>query len=87
MTPIHQNGTLAAAGGVLKMELIFICPKTEAVFYSSNFEITHNRGIRTDAAGNKTLDAQVRVTEPCPFCGVKHAYHASELSCPFAEQQ
>jgi len=29
------------------------------------------------------LDAKVTLKKPCPFCGEKHGYHASELSCPF----
>ena len=30
------------------------------------------------------VDAKVALNEPCPFCGQKHIYHASELVCPFA---
>jgi hypothetical protein len=37
----------------------------------------------TDEAGNKTLDAKVAPDHPCPFCGGRHVYHASELLCPF----
>jgi hypothetical protein len=66
------------------MEFIFVCPETHAVFNSEDFKIIENKGIKTDAAGNKTLDAKVALTGPCPLCGKKHVYHASELSCPFS---
>lgn len=62
---------------------IFICPNKNKVFDSSDFEIVDNRGITTDNAGNKYLDAKVALTKPCPVCGQKHVYLASELSCPF----
>jgi hypothetical protein len=65
------------------MKFIFLCPKTQAVFYSDRFSIVENRGVATDGAGNKTLDAKVRLDEPCPFCGQEHVYPAGELSCPF----
>jgi len=64
-------------------KFIFVCPDKNEVFESSNFNIFDNRGIVTDDAGNKTLDAKVALGEPCPFCGQKHVYLASELSCPF----
>lgn len=66
------------------MELIFVCPETFKTFFSRNFEITRNRGVCFDEAGNKTLDAQVILTDPCPFCGKRHVYRADELSCPLA---
>jgi hypothetical protein len=66
-----------------EVKFIFVCPNKNKVFESSDFKILDNRGIVTDAAGNKTLDAKVALNEPCPFCGQKHFYHASELSCPF----
>jgi hypothetical protein len=66
------------------MELAFVCPETKGVFGCRDFRIVDNRGVKTDAAGNKVLDAVVVLTAPCPFCGSKHAYHASELSCPAA---
>ena len=45
------------------------------------------RFLSTDDAGNKTLDAKVALNEPCPFCGQKHVYQASELSCPFTSKR
>ncbi len=66
------------------MNFIFVCPNTNEMFESPNFKILENRGIITDEAGHKTLDAKVALEEPCPFCGQKHVYHACELSCPFA---
>jgi hypothetical protein len=65
------------------MKFIFVCPNKNDVFESSDFNILNYRGIITDEAGNKILEAQVALNEPCPFCGQKHVYHASELSCPF----
>ena len=65
------------------IKFIFVCPNKSKVFESSNFRIIDNRGVTTDNTGNKTLDAKVALDEPCPFCGQKHVYHASELSCPF----
>jgi hypothetical protein len=65
------------------MEFIFICPIENKAFESANFRIMENRGVATDGAGNKILDAKVALNRPCPFCGKKHVYHVSELSCPF----
>lgn len=65
------------------MELVFVCPEKDAAFPSRYFEIVDNNGVRTDAEGNKTLDAKVALTEPCPFCGQKHRYHAGDMTCPF----
>ena len=65
------------------VKFIFVCPHKNEVFESSDFSILDNKGIVTDQAGNKTLDARVALNQPCPFCGQKHVYHASELSCPF----
>jgi hypothetical protein len=64
-------------------KFIFVCPAKNKVFESADFKIIENRGIITDKAGNKTLDAKVALDEPCPFCGQKHVYRAGELSCPF----
>jgi hypothetical protein len=61
----------------------FVCPTQNKVFESADFKIFENRGVITDEAGNKSLDAKIIISEPCPFCGQKHVYHASELSCPF----
>jgi hypothetical protein len=66
-----------------EVRFIFVCPHKNEVFESSDFKIMDNRGVTTDDAGNKTLDAKVALNKPCPFCGQKHVYHASELSCPF----
>ena len=66
-----------------EVKFIFVCPNKNEVFESSDFQILDYRGVTTDAAGNKTLDAKVALNEPCPFCGQMHVYHASELSCPF----
>ncbi len=66
-----------------EMKFVFVCPTHNKVFESSNFSLRDNRGIITDEAGNKMLDAKVVLNEPCPFCGEKHVYHASLLSCPF----
>lgn len=65
------------------VNFIFVCPNKNEIFESSNFNIMDNLGITTDEAGNKTLNAKVALNEPCPFCGGKHVYHASELTCPF----
>ena len=65
------------------MKFIFICSTQNQVFASANFSILESRGVIVDQAGNKMLDAKVALNEPCPFCGQKHVYHASELSCPF----
>jgi Zn finger protein HypA/HybF involved in hydrogenase expression len=66
-----------------EVKFIFVCPNKNEVFESSDFQILDNRGVTTDDVGNKTLDAKVALYEPCPFCGKKHVYQASELSCPF----
>jgi len=64
-------------------KFIFVCPMQNKVFESADFKILDNRSVITDEAGKKTLDAKVALNEACPFCGKKHVYHASELSCPF----
>lgn len=66
------------------MKLIFVCPNQNKVFESAEYRIVENRGVATDAAGNRTLDAKVVLDESCPHCGYKHVYHAGELSCPVA---
>jgi uncharacterized Zn finger protein (UPF0148 family) len=65
------------------MKFIFICPIDNKTFESENFCIMENRGVVTDETGNKMLDANVALNEPCPFCGKTHVYHAGELPCPF----
>jgi len=66
-----------------EMKFIFVCPTRNRVFESADFKVLENGGVITDAAGNKTLDARVALTEPCPFCGSRHVYPAGELACPF----
>jgi len=66
------------------MKFIFVCPIKNKTFESEDFSVIENKGVITDDAGNKTLDAKVALNEPCPFCGQKHVYPARELSCPFA---
>jgi len=65
------------------MEFMFVCPIHNRVFESAAFTIFDNRGVVVDETGNRTLDAKVALSTPCPFCGEKHVYHAGELSCPF----
>ena len=65
------------------IKFIFNCPTKNKTFESSDFNILDNKGVITDKAGNRTLDAKVALNEPCPFCGQKHVYHAGELACPF----
>jgi hypothetical protein len=65
------------------MEFTFMCADKQKSFNSNQFTIIDNKGIKTDASGNKVLDAKVILKEPCPFCGEKHIYHAKDLSCPF----
>jgi len=64
-------------------QFIFVGPKQNKFFEGSDFTIFENRGVITDKAGNKTLDAKVKIDQPCPFCGMKHVYHVGELVCPF----
>jgi hypothetical protein len=65
------------------MDFVFTCPETGRPFNTGRFDIIDNHGVQTDNAGNKTLNARVKLLSPCPFCGGLHVYHASELSCPF----
>lgn len=65
------------------MKFIFVCPRHNKVFESEDFRILENKGVVTDEAGYRSLDAKVALNQPCPFCGEKHVFHASELSCPF----
>ena len=65
------------------MKFNFVCPGNQQVFESSDFCIIDYKGVRNDAQGQKELDAKVKLLKPCPFCGEKHVYHASELVCPF----
>jgi len=65
------------------MEFIFFCSQVGKTFDSADFELVDNQGVKTDAAGNRYLDAQVVLTVPCPYCGQLHRYQATELPCPF----
>ena len=70
-----------------KLKFIFVCPAQKRVFESADFRVLENRGVILDEAGNKVLDAKVRLNNPCPFCGRKHVYHANELPCPFGTSE
>lgn len=65
------------------MNFIFFCSKTGKTFETNAFRIAGNKGIKTDPSGTRYLDAEVILTDPCPFCSEQHKYAASELSCPF----
>ena len=67
------------------MEFLFVCPEENRSFESADFRIVDNRGVTTDLAGNRTLDAKVALNSPCPFCGRLHVFRAVELRCPFEE--
>lgn len=69
------------------MQFVFVCPNKNQVFESSDFQVLDNRGATIDDAGNKILDAKVALNNPCPLCGQKHVYRASELSCPFTAKR
>lgn len=64
------------------MNFTFICPHGDGAFETDAFTILDNRGVVSDADGNKRLDAKVVLDHPCPFCGERHLYRAEELSCP-----
>ena len=66
------------------MKLIFVCPNQNKVFETADYRIVENKGVITDTAGNKALDAKVVLNAHCPYCCQKHIYHVSELSCPFS---
>ena len=70
-----------------KLQFVFVCPIQNRVFESEDFRILKNRGVLLDEAGNKVLDAKVRLNDPCPFCGRRHVYHARELLCPFGTSE
>jgi len=67
------------------MKFIFTCPVENKTFESEDFSVIDNRGVIIDRAGNRILDAKVALDEPCPLCGQKHVYRASELACPFTD--
>jgi hypothetical protein len=66
------------------MKFIFVCPENHKTFETEDFEIIENKGVKSDNAGNKHLDATVALSSPCPFCGKKHIFHADEMICPFS---
>jgi hypothetical protein len=66
------------------MKFLFTCPLPLQTFHSDEFQIIDNRGIAVDADGSRYLNARIRLTVPCPFCGEHHVYHATELACPFS---
>ncbi len=66
------------------MKFVFVCPEQNEIFEADDFEMIENRGIVTDKAGNKALDAKIALFSPCPFCGKRHIFHVSEMMCPFA---
>ncbi len=65
------------------MQFSFVCPIHGKIFESDDFRIVENRGVMVDDNGSKTLDAKAALNAPCPYCGQRHVYHASELACPF----
>lgn len=67
------------------MKLVFICLRQQATFFSEDFQITDNRGVAVDDDGNRYLNARIRLTVPCPYCGEFHEYPANELACPFSK--
>jgi len=66
------------------MDFLFVCPLRQETFSSPDFDIIDNRGVAVDDSGNRYLNARIRLTAPCPFCGEYHEYHANELLCPFS---
>ncbi|MDY6951733.1 MAG: hypothetical protein SWE60_09485 [Thermodesulfobacteriota bacterium] len=65
------------------MKFIFFCPEKHQTFETNGFRITDEKGVKTDASGNKIWDAKVELTVACPFCGKRHVYPASKVACPF----
>jgi hypothetical protein len=65
-------------------DFYFICPETHKGFHSSDFDITDNKGVSVAEDGSRSLDAKVALRDPCPYCGGRHVYHATELACPFS---
>ena len=63
---------------------VFLCPKINRSFNSEKFKLFENNGVKKDGNGQAYLDAKVKLTEVCPFCGDFHEYHANQLSCPFS---
>lgn len=69
------------------MKLIFNCPVSQKMFESDAFKLTHNEGVKTDAYGQRYLDARVSLSAPCPHCGEFHSFSVGELACPFDFQR
>jgi hypothetical protein len=65
------------------MRFVFTCPHRLESFPSADFTISENRGVVSGPSGSRRLDARVRLTAPCPFCGELHEYDATDLACPF----
>ena len=65
------------------MKFIFVCPFHQKVFESNAFNLSENNGIKTDMDGSRYLDAKVKLSEPCPYCGEIHTFYAKDLVCPF----
>ena len=68
------------------MEFLFVCPEQGKTFETERFTLVDNQGVKEDDSGNRYLDARVRLTGPCPFCGKIHEYAARELVCPFGPE-
>lgn len=66
------------------MQLLFTCPRTQREFESDDYAIVQDQGVRTGPDGEKYWDAKVALNPACPFCGQKHRFAVSELSCPFS---
>jgi predicted RNA-binding Zn-ribbon protein involved in translation (DUF1610 family) len=66
------------------MVLHFNCPETGKPFETADYSISDNRGVMTNANGDKILDATVMINSPCPHCGNLHKYRADKLACPFS---
>lgn len=65
------------------MKFTFICPKTGKIIHTENFRIIEDHGIKIDSKGNRFMDAEVKLDDPCPYCGKHHVYPVNELACPF----
>jgi hypothetical protein len=66
------------------MNFTFVCPEKNDIFQTRHFHIINNKGIQIGADGSKSLDASIKLDNPCPFCGKFHEYHANEMMCPFS---
>ena len=64
--------------------ITFTCLLRHGSFFREDFQFTENRGVAVDDSGRRYLNAWIKLTTPCPFCGERHEYHASELACTFS---